>query len=78
MSSGTRLQTVEVGIGMAGFFTFAFAALTFICEVMGEDALGLALTTLGFVTALILLVLVRRSIISQRDNAREPEGVERR
>jgi hypothetical protein len=60
------LDTVDVGIGIIGFFAFAFLVITVICELTGTDALGWALALLVFVLILTALLLSRRSITNRR------------
>jgi hypothetical protein len=60
------LDTVDVGIGIIGFFAFAFLVVTVACELTGTDALGWALALLVFVLILTALLLARRSITSRR------------
>jgi membrane protein implicated in regulation of membrane protease activity len=66
------LDTVDVGIGIIGFFAFAFLVITVICELTGTDALGWALALLVFVLILTALLLARRNITGRR--AEQPPG----
>lgn len=63
MNSGSQRdprETLDVFIGVVGFFTAAFFVITLVCELTGQDALGWALTLLAFVVLLALLLLGRR------------------
>jgi predicted RND superfamily exporter protein len=60
--STNMLETVDVGIGIVGFFAFAFLVITVICELTGTDALGWALALLVFVLVLAALLMFRRRI----------------
>lgn len=66
------LDTVDVGIGIIGFFAFAFLVITVVCELTGTDALGWALALLVFVLILTALLLARRNIMGRR--ADQPSG----
>jgi membrane protein implicated in regulation of membrane protease activity len=65
------LEMVDVGIGIVGFFAFAFLIVTIVTELMGADALGWALTLLALVLALVLLWQARRRIVAARRPADE-------
>jgi len=65
------LELVDVGIGIVGFFAFAFLIVTIVTELMGADALGWALTLLALVLALVLLWQARRRIVASRRPADE-------
>jgi cytochrome c-type biogenesis protein CcmH/NrfF len=67
------LEMVDVGIGIVGFFAFAFLIVTIVTELMGADALGWALTLLALVLALVLLWQARRRIVAARRPADEDE-----
>jgi predicted RND superfamily exporter protein len=60
------LDTVDVGIGIIGFFAFAFFVITVISELTGTDALGWAMALLAFVLILTALLLTRRNITRRR------------
>lgn len=62
MFKRNALETVDIGIGVIGFFAFAFLVITIVAELTGIDALGWALTLFALVTALCLLLLARRRI----------------
>lgn len=66
MRKGDPLEAVDVGVGIVGFFSFAFFVVTVVTELMGAEALGLALTLLALVTVLGLLLLLRRRIVVAR------------
>lgn len=65
---------LDVFIGVIGFFTFAFVAITLVAEVTGTDALGWALTSLAFVIILASLLMTRRRMVAARAAARESTG----
>ncbi|GAA1449291.1 hypothetical protein [Leifsonia poae] len=60
------LELVDVGIGITGFFAFAFLIVTGVVELTGGDALGWALTLLALVLVLVLLWQARRRIVAAR------------
>ena len=66
MRWGDSLEVVDVGIGIAGFFAFAFLIVTGAVELTGGDALGWALTLLALVLVLIVLWQARRRIVAAR------------
>ena len=66
-------DTLDVGIGIVGFFAFAFFVVTVVCELTGTDALGWALTLLVFVLLLGALLLARRRM-SARGVSMERRG----
>ncbi|HEV7183456.1 MAG: hypothetical protein ACHP7F_11625 [Actinomycetales bacterium] len=75
------LELVDVGIGIVGFFAFAFLIVTGVVELTGGAALGWALTLLAFVLVLLLLWQVRRRIVASRrpveedaPSARQPKS----
>lgn len=68
-------DTLDVGIGIVGFFAFAFFVVTVACELTGTDALGWALTLLVFVLLLGALLLQRRRMTAALDaGAGRPRG----
>ena len=67
------LELVDVGIGIAGFFAFAFLIVTGVVELTGGDALGWALTLLALVLVLIVLWQARRHIVAARRPVDEPD-----
>lgn len=69
------LELVDVGIGISGFFAFAFLIVTIVCELTGVDALGWALTLLALVLILVLLWQARRRIVASRLPAEDGERV---
>lgn len=71
MRRGNRVETLDVFIGGVGFFTFAFVAITVVCELTGTDALGWALTSLLFLVILGSMLMSRRRLVAAR--AREPD-----
>ena len=74
MNSSSRRdprETLDVFIGIVGFFTAAFFVITLVCEVTGQDALGWALTLLAFVVLLALLLLGRRRMTRRMLAARQ-------
>jgi protein-S-isoprenylcysteine O-methyltransferase Ste14 len=68
------LEMVDVGIGIVGFFAFAFLIVTIVTELMGADALGWALTLLALVLILVLLWQARRGIVASRLPVEEPDA----
>jgi len=58
-------DTLDVGIGIVGFFAFAFFVVTVACELTGTDALGWALTLLVLVMLLGGLLLARRRMTAR-------------
>jgi hypothetical protein len=69
--TANTLETLDVGIGIIGFFAFAFLVITIICELTGTDALGWALALLAFVLVLAALLVSRRRI-SQSQSTSAP------
>ncbi|WP_223694211.1 hypothetical protein [Leifsonia poae] len=67
------LELVDVGIGIVGFFAFAFLIVTIVSELTGADALGWALTLLALVLVLVLLWQARRHIVASRRPVEEPD-----
>jgi hypothetical protein len=60
MRRGDPGELIDIGIGIVGFFSFAFLVVTAATELSGGDALGWALTLLGLLILLGLLLLWRR------------------
>ena len=56
------MESIDIGIGIVGFFSFALLVVTAATELTGGDALGWALTLLGLVLLLGLLLLWRRRL----------------
>jgi LPXTG-motif cell wall-anchored protein len=74
MGDKEALDYLDVGIGIIGFFTFAFLVVTVAAELTGADALGWALTLLVFVLILGALLMARRRKVSGRQPAEPPES----
>jgi LPXTG-motif cell wall-anchored protein len=55
-------EFIDIGIGIVGFFSFAFLVVTATTELTGGDALGWALTLLGLLILLGVLLLWRRRV----------------
>jgi LPXTG-motif cell wall-anchored protein len=55
-------EFIDIGIGIVGFFSFAFLVVTAATELTGGDALGWALTLLGLLILLGVLLLWRRRV----------------
>jgi tetrahydromethanopterin S-methyltransferase subunit E len=55
-------EFIDIGIGIVGFFSFAFLVVTAATELAGGDALGWALTLLGLLILLGVLLLWRRRV----------------
>jgi tetrahydromethanopterin S-methyltransferase subunit E len=55
-------EFIDIGIGIVGFFSFAFLVVTAATELTGGDALGWALTLLGLLILLGCLLLWRRGV----------------
>jgi len=72
------LETIDIGIGIVGFFAFAFLVITVVCEVTGTDALGWALTLLALVLILASLLVTRRRIVQLQQNTDRPAPVRNR
>jgi LPXTG-motif cell wall-anchored protein len=53
-------EFIDIGIGIVGFFSLAFLVVTAATELTGGDALGWALTLLGLLILLGVLLLWRR------------------
>jgi hypothetical protein len=70
---GGRLETLDVFIGVIGFFSFAFLVVTVAAEFTGTDAIGWALTLLVFVLVLAGLLLVRRRMVASQGRAPDKE-----
>jgi Na+/melibiose symporter-like transporter len=66
------LETVDIGIGVVGFFAFAFLVVTIVAELTGGDALGWALTLLGLVAAFCLLLVARRRVVASQQSVEPP------
>jgi len=62
MRRGDPRESIDIGIGIVGFFSFAFLIVTAATELTGGDALGWALTVLGLLVLLGLLLLWRRRV----------------
>ncbi|GAB3584283.1 hypothetical protein GCM10027406_30330 [Leifsonia lichenia] len=69
------LEVVDVGIGIVGFFAFAFLIVTIVSELTGADALGWALTLLALVLILVLLWQARLRIAASRRPEEDDERV---
>lgn len=67
--TANTLETLDVGIGIIGFFAFAFLVITIICELTGTDALGWALALLAFVLVLAALLVSRRRITQSQSTS---------
>jgi protein-S-isoprenylcysteine O-methyltransferase Ste14 len=72
MRWGDPLELIDVGIGIVGFFAFAFLVVTIVTELTGADALGWALTLLVLVIILGLLWRARRRIVASQQPADPP------
>jgi LPXTG-motif cell wall-anchored protein len=55
-------EFIDIGIGIVGFFSLAFLVVTAATELTGGDALGWALTLLGLLILLGVLLLWRRRV----------------
>jgi hypothetical protein len=73
MRRGDRTESIDIGIGIVGFFSFAFLVVTAATELTGGDALGWALTLLGLLMLLDLLLLGRRRV-GERAGIRSGNG----
>lgn len=62
MRRGDPGESIDIGVGIVGFFSFAFLVVTAATELTGGDALGWALTLLGLLILLGFLLLWRRRI----------------
>jgi lipid-A-disaccharide synthase-like uncharacterized protein len=63
MAPRRATDTVDMLIGFAGFFGIVFLVVTIACELTGRPALGWALTLLGFVVLVGVLVRQRVGIV---------------
>ncbi len=64
-------ELVDVGIGLVGFFAFAFLLVTIGVELTGGPALGWALTLLALVLLFAVLWQARTRIAAARLRADE-------
>jgi LPXTG-motif cell wall-anchored protein len=62
MRRGDPTESIDIGIGVVGFFSFAFLVVTAATELTGGEALGWALTLLGLLILLSFLLLWRRRV----------------
>lgn len=62
MRRGDPAESIDIGIGIVGFFSFALLVVTAATELTGGEALGWALTLLGLLILLGLLLLWRRRL----------------
>jgi hypothetical protein len=62
MRRGDPMESIDIGIGIVGFFAFAFLVVTAATELTGGDALGWALAVLGLLVPLGLLLFWRRKV----------------
>ena len=62
MRRGDPTESIDIGIGIVGFFSFAFLVVTAATELTGGDALGWALTLLALLILLGFLVHWRRRV----------------
>jgi len=72
------LELVDVGIGIVGFFAFAFFIVTGVVELTGGAALGWALTVLALILVLLLLWQARHHIVASRRPVEEDSPSARR
>ena len=70
MRRGDPAESIDIGIGIVGFFSFAFLVVTAATELTGGDALGWALTLLGLRAAAWLLA----ALAAPRRRARDASG----
>jgi protein-S-isoprenylcysteine O-methyltransferase Ste14 len=66
-------ETIDIGIGMVGFFAFAFFVIAGLTELAGGDALGWAMTLLVLVLLLGALLWWRHRM-SRRARVAQPRG----
>ncbi|WP_022882826.1 hypothetical protein [Gryllotalpicola ginsengisoli] len=64
MLNWKAIEVLDICLGIVGFFAAAFFVVTAVCELTGAPALGWALTLLGLVAALALLVTIRRRMLA--------------
>lgn len=62
MRRGDPAESIDIGIGIVAFFSFAFLVVTAASELTGGDALGWALTLLALLIVLCVLLLLRRQV----------------
>ena len=65
MRRGDPAELIDIGIGIVGFFSFAFLVVTAATELTGGDALGWALTLLVLLILLGFLLLWRHRVGSR-------------
>jgi hypothetical protein len=74
MRFSNRVEGIDVGIGIVGFFAFVFFVVTAVSELTGAPALGWALTLLALVGILALLLFARRRLLAaQLHESAEPD-----
>ena len=56
------MESIDIGIGIVGFFSFALLVVTAATELTGGDALGWALTLLVLLILLGFLLLWRHRV----------------
>jgi hypothetical protein len=73
-----RRETVDIVLGLLGFFTVLLLGSTVLAEIRGDDSLARALSLAVFVVLIYVLQRVRRALVVQqaaiRANAQHPEG----
>jgi len=65
---------VDTLLGFTGFFALVLLAVTIICELTGRPALGWALTLLGLVVVIALLVRRRGAVVRRHDASTGRDG----
>jgi len=65
-----RRETVDVVIGVLGFFTVLLLGSTVVAELRGDDSLARALALAVFVVLLYVLLRIRRALVVQQSAVR--------
>jgi hypothetical protein len=65
-----RRETVDIVLGVLGFFTLLLLVSTVLAEVRGDDSLARAVTLAVFVALLYALLRMRRALIVQQSAVR--------
>ena len=65
-----RRETVDIVLGVLGFFTLLLLVSTVLAEVRGDDSLARALTLAIFLVLLYVLLRMRRALVVQQSAVR--------
>jgi hypothetical protein len=72
MFNWKAIEVLDMSIGIIGFFAAAFLVITGVSELTGAPALGWALTLLGLVVVLALLLALRRRMLAAEARGGQP------